>query len=240
MKTIETCFSPALFNYYKNNNNTVIIIDVLRATTSICSALAAGASKIIPISEIEDIPKFKQIYDNTIIAAEREGIKISFADLDNSPTSFKPELVKNKTILYSTTNGTRTIKLASKASKLLLASFANLNTVISFLLKSPDNLLLLCSGYKNQFSLEDTLCAGAIASELLKSNTYSSNCDATYAAIDLWNLAKNNLIKYTEKASHRLRLKNKIPFSVIEYCLTPNTINILPVYNNGEITNLLF
>lgn len=236
MFQIETCFSPALFQYYDSNNSVVIIIDVLRATTSICTAFDSGVKELIPVSTIEEAYEYKK--RGYIVAAERDGQKLDFADFGNSPFYFTPENVKDKTIVYNTTNGTQTIKMTGNAKLSLIASFINLQAIVNFLLEKPDNTLLFCSGWKNKFNLEDTLCAGAIAQQLLNSGKYTTQCDSTYAAIDLWNIAKDNILKYTEKASHRHRLKKLILDDVLEYCFTLNITNVIPYFKDNKILRM--
>jgi 2-phosphosulfolactate phosphatase len=234
---IEVCFSPALYPLYHNDESTVVIIDVLRATTSICAAFAAGAKKMLPVATIEEARECKN--KGYILAAERDGKVLDFADFGNSPFYFTPDRVKDKIIAYSTTNGTQAIKMASKAKKVLIGSFINLSSVTSYLIENPSPVLFLCSGWKNKFNLEDSLCAGAMAQELLKSEKYYTVCDSTNAAMDLWNMAKNDLMHYLEKAAHRHRLKSMILDDVIEYCHTPNLVNVLPALNNGFLENIL-
>jgi len=237
MKTIEVCFSPTLYHLYSNPEKTVIIIDVLRATSSICAAFEAGAKKILPIASIEDAYKAKQ--DGYILAAERDGKILDFADFGNSPDSFTPERVKNKIIAYSTTNGTQAIKMVNNAKNILIGAFVNISVLTNYLTNYPESVIIVCSGWKNKFCLEDTLCAGAIADTLLKSKKYSTNCDSTFAAIDLWNIAKDNLYTYLEKASHRNRLKNIVNENVVKYCYTIDATNVLPHYKDGFIEKLI-
>ncbi|MCX7861617.1 MAG: 2-phosphosulfolactate phosphatase [Bacteroidales bacterium] len=237
MQPIEVCFSPALYKLYHSDDKCVVIIDILRATTSICAAIAAGAEKILPVASVDDALKAKQ--QGYIVAAEREGKVLDFADFGNSPDLFTPERVKNKTIAYSTTNGTQAIDMAKQAKLLLIASFINLSAINQHLASHPQPLLLFCSGWKNKFNLEDTLCAGAIAYALIQSGKYFTQCDSTLASIDLWLLAKDNLSSYLEKASHRHRLKNIVDDSVIKYCLSLNLTNVIPYYQDGFIKNMI-
>ncbi len=236
MNSIEVCFTPALYSLYDNPENTVVIIDVLRATTSICAAFAAGAEKILPVSSVEDARKAKE--SGYILAAERDGKVLEFADFGNSPDLFTPERVKNKTIAYSTTNGTQTINIARAAKQIVIGSFINLSSVTNYLIENPGHVLFLCSGWKNKFNLEDTLCVGAMAEKLLASNQYVTTCDSTHAAIDLWSLAKHNMMKYLEKASHRHRLKSIVDEKIIEYCHTIDIVDVLPVYKDGFLINI--
>lgn len=236
MKLVEVCFSPALYSLYHDDQKTVVIIDVLRATTSICAALAAGAEKILPVASVEDARQAKQ--QGYIVAAERDGKVLDFADFGNSPDLFTPERVGGKAIAYSTTNGTQAIAMVSSVRNVLIGAFSNLSALSHYLIQHPQPVLLLCSGWKNRFNLEDTLCAGAIAQKLLWSGVYATNCDSTHAAIDLWQLAKNDLMKYLEKASHRHRLKTIVDEKIIEYCLQIDVTDVIPRVSNGFIEKL--
>ncbi|NSW46147.1 MAG: 2-phosphosulfolactate phosphatase [Bacteroidales bacterium] len=235
--TIEVCFTPALYHLYDNPENTVVIVDVLRATSSICAAFAAGAKKILPVATVEQAREVKQ--QGYILAAERDGKVLEFADFGNSPDLFTPERVKDKVIAYSTTNGTQAIQMASKAKQILIGSFTNLSTVIDYLIQHPTPVLFLCSGWKNKFNLEDSLCVGAMANKLLESGKYKTICDSTHAAIDLWKIAEPNLMAYLEKASHRHRLKSIVDDRIIRYCHTIDLVKVLPAFRNGFLENIL-
>jgi len=117
-KKIEVCFSPALYHLYHNPKANVVVIDVMRASTAICAAFAAGAEKIIPVGTVEEAKKMKEA--GYILAAERDGIVLDFADFGNSPFNFTPGNVKGKTVAYSTTNGTQAINMAKDARKLFI------------------------------------------------------------------------------------------------------------------------
>jgi 2-phosphosulfolactate phosphatase len=237
MKKIETCFTPALYSLYHNEFSNVVVIDIMRATTSICAAFAAGAKKIIPVGSIIDAKKMKD--DGYILAAERDGIVLDFADFGNSPNLFTPEKVKGKTVAYSTTNGTQAIKMASCSRNLIIGAFVNLSKVVEFLNNDEADVLLFCSGWKNKFNIEDTLCAGAIADKLISSGKFSTNCDSTFVAIDLWHLASIDIMKYIEKASHRKRLKGIVTDDVVTYCHSLDLVSVLPVYKTDSIINIL-
>lgn len=236
MKSVEVCLSPALYLLYHDEQKTVVIIDVLRATTSICAAIAAGAEKILPVASVEDARCAKQ--QGYIVAAERDGKVLDFADFGNSPDLFTPERVAGKVIAYSTTNGTQAIAMVSSVRNVLIGAFSNLTAISQYLIQHPQPVLLFCSGWKNKFNLEDTLCAGAIADNLLRSGAYATNCDSTHAAIDLWQLAKNDLMKFLEKASHRHRLKTIVDEKIIEYCLQVDVTDVVPRVADGFIEKI--
>lgn len=235
--SIEVCFTPALYYLYNNPENTVIIVDILRATTSICAAFASGAEKILPVATIEQARKVKE--QGYILAAERDGKVLDFADFGNSPDLFTPERVKGKIIAYSTTNGTQAIEMVSNAKEIIIGSFINLSSVVNYLIQKPTSVLFLCSGWKNKFNLEDSLCVGAMAQQLINSGKYQTVCDSTHAAMDLWKIAQPNLLTYLKKASHSQRLKGIIDEKIIEYCYTINITNVLPIFKNGFIENVL-
>jgi 2-phosphosulfolactate phosphatase len=234
---IEICFTPALYHLYHNPKANVVVIDIMRATTAICSAFAAGAEKIIPVGSVEEAKKMKDA--GYTLAAERDGKVLDFADFGNSPFNFTPENVKGKTIAYSTTNGTQAINMAKDANQLIIGAFTNLSTVTNYLENQKNDLVILCSGWKDRFNLEDTICAGAMAEKLIESGKYSTICDSTHASIDLWKIAKTNILEYIQKAAHRERLRQMVLDDVVEYCHTPDSVKVLPVYQNGVITNIL-
>lgn len=233
---LETCFSPALFESENHTDSIVVIIDVLRASSAICTAFANGAAQIIPVAEVAEARVYKS--KGFLVAAERDGYVLDFADFGNSPFNFTPDRVKGKTIVYSTTNGTALINLASGAFKTVIGSFLNLSELIRWLVEQDKDVLLFCAGWKNRFNLEDTVCAGALADGLLRSGCFSTICDSTLAAVDLWSLASADLFGYIEKAAQRSRLRDKNLDDCIQYCLTPDITQIIPVMNNGFLVPL--
>ncbi|MBI5541776.1 MAG: 2-phosphosulfolactate phosphatase [Bacteroidia bacterium] len=237
MKKIEICFTPALYNLYHNTQANVVVIDIMRATTSICAAFAAGADKIIPVGTVEDAKKMKEA--GYILAAERDGIVLDFADFGNSPNLFTPERVKGKTIAYSTTNGTQAINMAKDSKHVIIGAFINLSEVVRFLISDNSDVVIFCSGWKKKFNIEDTLCAGAIATKLIESGKFSTICDSSYASIDLWNIAKDDIMTYIEKAAHRHRLRGIVSDEIVEYCHTLDVVKVLPMCKNEVITDYL-
>ncbi len=232
-KNLETCFSPALFEAEGHADSIVVIIDILRASSAICTAFANGVSSIIPVAEVSEAREFKS--KGYLVAAERDGYVLDFADFGNSPYNFTKEKVSGKTIVYSTTNGTRLIKLASSAHMTVIGSFLNIGALTRWLIKQERDIVLLCAGWKNRFNIEDTVCAGAMADVLMNSNCYATICDSTLAAIDLWSLARPDLQGYIEKAAQRTRLKDKMLDDCIAFCLTSDLTDKIPFMKNGTL-----
>jgi 2-phosphosulfolactate phosphatase len=232
-KTLEVCLTPALLDGFPGRDCIVVIIDVFRATSSICAAFANGVSSIIPVATIAEAEEFKK--KGFLVAGERDGIILDFADFGNSPYNFSPEKVAGKTVVYTTTNGTRTIQLASQFEITLIGSFLNGDALVDFLRESDKNVLLLCAGWKDKFNLEDTVCAGFIASELIASGSFTTACDSALASIDLWSVAVNDLRGYIEKAAHRSRLRLKNLDDCIDFCLSRGATNIIPELKEGVL-----
>jgi 2-phosphosulfolactate phosphatase len=230
-KKLETCFSPALFEAEGHTGSIVVIIDVLRASSAICTAFANGAASIIPVAEVAEAKEYKS--KGYLVAAERDGYVLDFADFGNSPFNFTKEKVEGKTIVYSTTNGTGIINLSSSAYMSVIGSFLNIGALTQWLVRHDRDVLLFCAGWKNRFNIEDTVCAGAIADNLLRTSLYTTICDSTYAAIDLWSLASSDLQGYIEKAAQRTRLRDKNLEDCIAFCLTPDFTDKIPIMKNG-------
>lgn len=234
--SIEVCFSPALFQFHENKEAIVVVIDILRATSAIVTAFQNGVERLIPVKTIDEAREYKQ--QGYVIAAERDGYVLDFADFGNSPFNFTREKVAGKTIVYSTTNGTQAIQMARSCYRVVIGSFLNLSVLCDWIIREGRSVLLLCAGWKNRFSLEDTVCAGAISEKLLDNEAFGTNCDAVKAACDLWSLAKGDLRMYVEKVAQRSRLREKGLDDVIPYCHTPDTCETIPVFKNGYLIDM--
>jgi 2-phosphosulfolactate phosphatase len=234
-RNLETCFSPALYEADLHAGSIVVIIDILRATSAICTAFANGAESIIPVETVDEAREYKS--RGYLVAAERDGYVLEFADFGNSPFNFTRERVEGKTIVYSTTNGTRIIKMSSSAGRIVIGSFLNISALADWIISQEMDVVLFCAGWKNRFNLEDTICAGAMAEKLIASSLYSTICDSTHAAMDLWRLAKNDLKDYIEKAAQRSRLRDKGLDDCIGFCLTADFTKKIPVIKNGILVD---
>lgn len=234
---IDVCFSPALIHLHDISDSIVVVIDVLRATSSMCVAFAHGVKSMVAVATIEESIAYRE--KGFLVGAERNGEMLDGFDLGNSPYSYMDPLVKGRNIALSTTNGTQAIVAAKNAYKIVAGSFLNLDTLCSWLKKQDRSVLLLCSGWKNSFNLEDTLFAGAVVENLQHDFELSKMRDAGLAAQHLYNLAKNDLDGFLNKSSHRIRLEKLNIDSDIKYCLTPNQANVVPVIVDGFLVNAI-
>ncbi|HNX65459.1 MAG TPA: 2-phosphosulfolactate phosphatase [Bacteroidales bacterium] len=235
-KVLEVCLSPAMYSKHADSEIVVVVIDILRATSAICTALANGASEIIPVDTVEEARKRKM--EGSLVAAERDGFVLDFADFGNSPFNFTPERVKNKSIVYSTTNGTGIINMSSECNKVLIGSYLNFSALASWLINQERDVLIFCAGWKERISLEDTICAGAFATKLINSGEFTTICDSAIASMDLWDMAKDDLNGYIEKAAQRSRLRDKGLDDCIEFCHTFDFTDVIPVLKDGKLIPL--
>ena len=156
--TIHTCFSPALLHLYDLNNAVVVIIDVFRATSTIAAALHNGAKCVIPVDEVAKAIEISKQIDG-IAAGERDGKLAEGLQHGNSPLEYSKDFIKDKTLVLTTTNGTKLLQMAldNKASTIITGSFPNLSAVCTFLINENKNVVLGCAGWKDRFNLEDRL-----------------------------------------------------------------------------------
>ena len=162
---IEVSLSPALYPFRTiKEHHATVAIDLLRATTAVCAAFQAGCSSVLPLDTLEGIGQFRR--QGFFVAAERGGSKVGDAEYGNSPTEYLRNDMTGIKLAYSTTNGTVSILRAADADLTLVASFANLSALCDRLSRENMDVVLLCSGWQNDFCIEDTLVAGAIIEKL--------------------------------------------------------------------------
>ncbi len=233
--TLHTSLSPALLHLYDLSNSVVVIIDVFRATSTIASALYNGARCVIPV---DSVPKAIEISKNIggIAAGERDGQIAEGLQHGNSPLEYTRSFIENKTLVLTTTNGTRLLQMAldKNADTIISGSFPNLSRVVDFLIAEKKNVILGCAGWKDRFNLEDTLFAGAVIQRLKKQ--FTIHCDSSLMAETMYAKHKNDLVSFAPKWTHYHRLVDR--FGLIEdirYCLTNDVAGVLPVYTNGML-----
>jgi len=233
-RSVEVCFSPALFNDILTTGEfIVVLVDILRATTSICTAVGNGVEAIIPVASHEEARRLKS--EGFLVATERDGVQLDFADFGNSAFSFTRDAIGGKTLVYCTTNGTRALEMAKNASSIAIGAFINISAVTEWLAGQRKDVVVLCSGWKNKFCLEDTLFAGALTGRLLNTGLFRSDCDSATASIDLWNLAEGDVLGYIEKAAQRHRLKKLGLDDVIPYSFACDQVKVVPVFDGKLI-----
>lgn len=230
---LEVCLSPAIYSKHADDENIVVIVDILRATSAICTAFHNGVKTIIPVSTVEEARQKKN--EGYTVASERDGYVLDFADFGNSPFNFTKEKVEGKEIVYSTTNGTRCIHMAAHSKAVLIGSFLNLSALAEWIIEQDSPVLIFCASWKDRFSLEDTVFAGALAKKLLESGKFESICDAVTASLDLWEMARPDLYGYILKAAQKGRLAEKGLDDCIEFCHQPDFTEVIPVFEDDQL-----
>lgn len=233
---LYTCLSPALLNLYDISDSIVVIIDILRATSTITTALKNGAKSIIPVDSVAECIRIgKQIA--AITAGERDGKIAEGLQYGNSPFEYPESFINNKTLVLTTTNGTRLLHMAldKGAKEIIIGSFCNLDTVCNYLIKKGKPVLLACAAWKDKVNIEDSLFAGAVIRQV--KNHFSINCDASQIADTLYENAQDDLYEFMKRkeASHYKRLTSFGLEKDIRFCLTANTANVLPIYADGKL-----
>lgn len=233
---IETCLTPALLPLYNIENSIAVIIDIFRATSSICYGIENGAEAIIPVAQVEECAAYREKGMDYLLAAERNGEVVAGFDFGNSPFSYTKEKVEGKTIVLTTTNGTHALHLSRAAKKIVIGSFLNLSALCNWLIAQQENILLVCAGWKNNFNLEDTLFAGAVVDQL-KMGNYKLD-DPSTAANDLFQLGKNDLDLYLQKTAHSERLKKLGIEEDIKFCLQVDLTTAIPILQGEKLVKL--
>jgi 2-phosphosulfolactate phosphatase len=233
---LYTCLSPSLLDLYDVEKSIVVIIDVLRATSTIATALHNGAKAVIPVDSVADCIRIgKQI--DSITAGERDGKIAEGLEYGNSPFEYPREFVNDKTLVLTTTNGTRLLHMAlnKNAKAIITGSFPNLSAVCDFLLTENQNVILGCAAWKNRINLEDTLFAGAVINKIGKH--FSINCDSSQIALSMYTEAKADLFQFmkSKNASHYQRLSGFGLEKDINYCLTEDIANTSVIYEEGKL-----
>lgn len=223
--------SPLLLPLVNLEGKTVVVIDILRATSTICAALDLGAPAVVPVVSVDDARSFTG--PEYLIAGERNGETVEGFDFGNSPTEYTGDRVKGRKVVLTTTNGTKCIQASLDAEEILVGSFFNLDALCSYLVQGKNDVVLFCSGWKNRVNLEDTIFAGYVADKLR--DHFNWDADEVETALDLKAQAGNNLMSYLKKASHARRFARLGNHTDLEVCLQMNQHPVVVRFENGEL-----
>jgi 2-phosphosulfolactate phosphatase len=211
--TLHTSLSPALLHLYDVSNSVVVIIDILRATSTIATALFNGAKCVIPVDSVSRCIELGRQIEG-ITAGERDGRVAEGLEFGNSPFEYPRKFIEGKTLVLTTTNGTRLLHMA---------------------LEKGCNEIIGCAAWKDRVNMEDTLFAGAVISRIR--DNFSINCDSSHMAETLYEKGRKDLFAFMKKndTSHYHRLMNFGLEKDIRYCLSADEANVLPVYKEGRL-----
>ena len=227
---------------------TCVVFDVLRATSTFVTALHHGAKAIVPVSEIAEALALRQRQPDILLGGERDGVRIRAAqtggidfDLGNSPREYTPEKVRGKTIISTTTNGTRALRACTGAQTVLAASFLNLGATAQFIRQlQPAQIVLVCAGTRENIATEDVLAAGALGEMLLRDSGGRAVSDSAEIALSAWRKAKSNLLEVVSEAENARRLL-AIPElrDDVAFCLRPDVYNLIAVLGRDGAIRIL-
>jgi len=231
--TAEVILSPALIPHYELEGKVVVVIDILRATTTMCYAFINGAERIIPVETVKEAKQY--LGKDFVVAAERNGEMVEGFTLGNSPESFTPEIVSGKTVVLTTTNGTHTLHQCKTADKIVTGAFTNISALCNWLIGWKQPVVLACAGWKNKFNLEDTVFAGAVLHTVKEHFDISD--DACTASLNLFLTASQDLEAYLRHSNHAQRF-NRLGIDDLPLCLETDITDIVPIYSNGVLVSL--
>ena len=221
----------------------VAVIDVLRASTTIAVALANGARAVIPFESSEDaIMRSKQMERGAFrLAGERRMLKMEGFDLGNSPREHTAESVEGKTVLLTTTNGTKALLSVQGARDVVVASYVNLTGVTTMLraaLRGGADITLVCAGQDRQFALEDAACAGRYVHNVSRRMTDLDMNDAALAASLIDRKYGDNLLRLFNTAAHGRALAAAGFEEDLAACAAVDSFPVIPIYQDRLITKL--
>jgi 2-phosphosulfolactate phosphatase len=234
---IESLFTPNEIDESLVKGRTVIVIDVLRVCTTIAFAMSSGCERVIPVESVEAATHLAASLDKqvTLLGGEKEGKRIDGFNLGNSPLEYTPELVKGKTIVLATTNGTKAISRSQGAKQILITSFVNMSAVVEYAGKPGSDLLtIVCAGKQGRFAMEDAVCAGMLIERLCADNETELN-DGARAARSLYKLNKQSIPSLLKSCEHGSYLSSLGFGEDLDVCGTVDSLKILPIVKEGRI-----
>jgi 2-phosphosulfolactate phosphatase len=235
-KNLEVCFSPSLLHLYDTKDKVVVIIDIFRATSTITTALANGAAKVIPVASVEECIELGVANAGSITAGERNGQVAPGLQYGNSPLEYPSDFIKGKILHLTTTNGTRLLHMVKDAATIIIGSFLNLQAVCDYLIASGKDVLLGCASWKDRPNMEDNLFAGAVIHHVR--DHFQISCDSAHIAASMYAdaLTKESLLAYLKVGSHYHRLAGYGLMEDLAYCTTTNLHPIVPVLKGDALT----
>lgn len=234
---LDVLFSPVQADELFFTGKTTIVIDVLRASSTIITALSNGAKEVVPVGTIEFAVKVSGgiFGGQTLLGGERNTKKIEGFALGNSPAEYSKEIVSGKSIVFYSTNGSRAIVKAKYSANLFICSFNNLNAVAKHLTQLNEDVIILCSGNNNFFSLEDSVCAGMLINELVNVDKNVALTDSSKSAMTLFKSFGKNILKLLSETDHGELLITNGFESDLEACAELNNTEVIPHYSSNVL-----
>ena len=217
----------------------VVVIDVLRASSTIVHACENGIGRIIPVASVEDATKLLPTLDrkDTLTGGESEGKKIEGFDLGNSPTEYAARVVKGKTLVFSTTNGTAAMTRSAAAEEIVVACFRNLSAVVARLAASHiQDVAVLCAGNQGHMALEDFICGGLIVERLAAGGRGAMELDDGARAARVLAATMSDVREVVGSSTHGRRLAELGFSDDLDFCADVDTSTVVPRVGEGRIS----
>jgi 2-phosphosulfolactate phosphatase len=235
---ITLTFTPGHVDELALREHTVVVIDVLRAATTLITALGEGAKEIIPAATVEAAMKISGSLGNdaALLAGERQGRIVPGFDLGNSPSEYRTGRVRGKSIIFTSTNCSQAMVRARYAQELTLCAFVNISAVTAFLLERPRDVAILCSGRNGEFSLEDAVCAGMLVARLrARREEDVTLSDSALAAAALYRTFGRGILGMLERSEHG-RYLQEIGFGGdLKECAAVDAVPVLALLEGGVL-----
>lgn len=219
----------------KIKEKSVVVIDMLRATSVITTAVSNGCTGVIPVLTVDEALKIANSdRKKYILGGERKALKIDGFDCSNSPLEYKRSVVENKTLVMTTSNGTRAINGSMAAKSILIGALINAKAIASKLMQLNNDVVIVNSGTDGQFSMDDFICSGYIIDCMLEENENIELTDIAKTSNYVYR-ENRNIISFIKYASHYKRIKELNLDKDLEYCCRKDIIDIVPEYRDGII-----
>jgi 2-phosphosulfolactate phosphatase len=240
---VQLYFTPVGVTDDKLRGCKAVVVDVLRASTSIVQALSNEAIGVIPVPSVDLASELANHLprEDVLLCGERDAQLIDGFNLGNSPAEYTKEVVKEKQLIFASTNGSKAIVKAASADKVYLCGFVNMNSVIDALLAEEElfPLIILCSGNYNRFSMEDSVCGGTLIKRLSERLDISLNMnDGARASVMLAHEFGEDILKMLNESDHGRYLTKIGMGSDLPLCATDSTQSIVPVLRDGRLVRL--
>lgn len=230
-RNIDVCLSPELIGLYDLEGKIVVVVDILRATSVMVTAMAHGAKEIIPVATLDEAKSYLE--KGLLCAAERGGAQVEGFPLDNSPFSYMNEEIKGQPIVITTTNGTLAITKSTSADEVLVGAFLNIKAVADYIIRQDKDVIVHCAGWKGKTNMEDTLFAGALV-ELLE-QSHDLACDTAHLSLKYYQSVKDNLFETVKNSAHAKRLNKLHVIKDIEFCVQQSIYDLVPVLRGDKL-----
>jgi len=231
---VSVCLIPERISHHNCAESIVVVIDILRATTTICTALGRGAACVVPVERADDCLPYQQ--DGYLIAGERGGQQLPGFDLGNSPVALLNLDIRGKQIALTTTNGTRALYASLPCQQLVVGSFANISLLVAWLRIQTLPVVLHCAGWRGEVNWEDTFFAGTVVARL--QDTHHPANDSALLALTVADARSELRERGLNLSSHVERLEKLGAAADLAYCFLEDTQPVLPLFDGERLQDI--